>query len=107
MKPSMKQTVTVYVPKLGEKDEFGKPLKDPITIRARVQHSTRTVKGMNGQTYETSLEVDLPADVPVDYGMEIEYKDYSGKLTKGPVISMYESTNLAGTKVFFRTVFVG
>jgi hypothetical protein len=107
MKPSMKQFVTVYVPRLGEKDEYGKPLKDPLTTKARVQYSTRTVKGTNGQTYETTLEVDLPSDVPVGYGTEIQYTDYVGKVTKGLVIAVNESTNLAGTKVFFRTVFVG
>jgi hypothetical protein len=107
MKPSMKQSVIVYVPRLGEKDEYGKPLKDPVAINARVQYSTRTVKGTNGQTLETTLEIDLPADVPVGYGTEIEYTDYAGRVTKGLVIAMNESTNLAGTKVFFRTVFVG
>jgi hypothetical protein len=107
MKPSMKHSVVVRVPRLGEKNEYGKPLKDPVSTNARVLYSTRTVKGTNGQTFETSLEVDLPPDIPVGYGTEIEYTDYAGKVTKGMVIAMTESTNLAGTKVYFRTVFVG
>jgi hypothetical protein len=107
MKPSMKQDVIVNVPRLGEKNEYGKPLTDPLRTKARVQYSTRTVKGTNGQTFESTLEVDLPADVPVWYGTEIEYTDYAGKVTKGLVVAMSESTNLSGTKVFFRTVFVG
>jgi hypothetical protein len=107
MKPSMRQEVTLLVPRLGEKDEYGKPVTDPFLAKARVQYSTKTVRGTNGQTIETTLEIDLPADVYVEYGMEIEYTDWFGKVTKGLVRSMSESTNLSGTKVYFRTVFVG
>jgi len=103
----MKHDVTIFVPIFGEKDEYGRPAKEQVSSKARVQYSTRTVKGTNGQSYETSLEVDLPPDAPVGYGIEIEYKDWAGKVTKGQVVAMNESTNLAGNKVFFRTVYVG
>jgi hypothetical protein len=107
MKPSMKQEVVVYVPRFGEKDEYGRPLKDAIISKARVMYTTRTIMGQDGQIHETSLEVDLPPNVPVEHGTEIEYTDYVGKTTKGQVVAMNESTNLSGSKVYFRTVYVG
>lgn len=100
MKPPMKQEVTLSVP-TGEKDGYGRPILQPTNSKARVQFSTRLVRGADGQQYETSLEVDLPSNTSVQYGTEIEYKG-----TKGKVIAMNESTNLSGNKVYFRTVYV-
>lgn len=101
MKPPMKQKVTIMTP-TGTKDKYGRPILESSTTKARVQFSTRLVRGTDGQQYETSLEVDLPSGVSVQYGTEIEYKG-----TKGKVIAMNESTNLSGNKVYFRTVYVG
>jgi hypothetical protein len=106
MRPPMRQVVTIHQP-TGEKDEHSKPITVPQTSKARVQYTTRTVKGTNGQTYETSLEIDLPAETPIAFGTEIEYTDRFENVTKGQVVSMNEATKLSGTKVFFRTVFVG
>ncbi|WP_251525394.1 hypothetical protein [Metabacillus litoralis] len=97
----MKQKVAIMTP-TGEKDKYGRPILQPIDSKARVQFSTRLIQGTDGQQHETSLEVDLPSGVSVQYGTEIEYKG-----TKGKVIAMNESTNLSGNKVFFRTVYVG
>jgi hypothetical protein len=101
----MKDIVTVYAP-TGEKDQYGRPVLSPVQTKARVQFSTRLIRGTDGQEYETSLEVDLPSNVAVKHGTEIEYSDaFNG--TKGKVIAMNESTNLAGNKVYFRTVYIG
>lgn len=105
MKPPMNQEVTLMSP-TDKKDNYGRPILVPSVSRARVQFSSRVVQGADGQHYETSLEVDLPPEILVKYGTEIHYQDAFG-LTKGKVISMNESTNLSGRKVYFRTVYIG
>ncbi|MGD6993998.1 hypothetical protein [Sutcliffiella horikoshii] len=106
MKPPMKQLVTLFIP-TGQKDEYSRPITTKKESKSRVQYSTRVIKGTNGQEYQTSLEVDLPADVYVSFGVELEYKDPFEKVTKGQVLAMNESTNLTGNIVYYRTVYVG
>lgn len=106
MRPPMNELVTLYIP-TGQKDEFSRPVTTKKESESRVQYSTRVIKGTNGQEYQTSLEVDLPADVYVSFGVELEYKDPFEKVTKGQVIAMDESINLAGNKTYYRTVYVG
>lgn len=106
MKPPMKQLVTLLIP-TGQKDEYSRPITTKKESKSRVRYSTRVIKGTDGREYQSSLEVDLPPDVSVSYGVELEYKDPFEKVTKGQVIAMKESTNLAGDKVYYRTVYVG
>ena len=112
MKPPMRQQVTVKTPALDGQgnpvtDDYGKPQLDSQTTKARVQHSTKLVTDQQGQEFQTMLEVDLPPDVPITYGTEITYTDLMGQTSTGKVRTMEESTNLAGSKVFFRTVNIG
>ncbi len=114
MKPPMREKITLYQTIFDEngdpiKDEYGRSKTNPVESKARVIFSTRVVQGSDGRQYETSLEVDLPADLTVNYGDELEYVPFLGLgvKTKGLVRAMSESTNLAGNKVYFRTVYVG
>ncbi|MBP3950337.1 hypothetical protein [Bacillus suaedae] len=111
MKPPMKQNVTLKSPVIQGgtivKNEFSRPILKDSNQRARVQRSTKLVQGKDGQRYESKLEVDLPPDVQVGYDSFISYTDSFGIETEGKVISVSESTNLSGSKVYFRTVHVG
>ncbi|MFC7063801.1 hypothetical protein [Halobacillus seohaensis] len=112
MKPPMNQSIEVKNPLLDDKgtpviDRYGKPQLAAENTRARVQYSTKVVRGTDGQQYESSLEVDLSPSIKVSYGSEISYTDPLGTVTKGKVMSMNESMNFAGNKVYFRTVNVG
>lgn len=114
MKPPMNDKITLYQTVLDEqnnpvKDPYGRPQTKPVKSKARVMYSTQVVQGTDGRQYETSLEVDLPADIFVNYGDELEYTPFLGLgvKTKGLVRAMSESTSLAGNKVYFRTVYVG
>ncbi|MFC0188486.1 hypothetical protein ACFFJY_09325 [Fictibacillus aquaticus] len=108
----MRQKVTLMVPMTTPdgkviKDDYGRPKLSAREVKARVQKTVRVIKGADGTEKEASLEVDLMPDINVVEGTEIQYKDVFDVLTKGAVIAVNESTNLAGTKVFFRTVYIG
>lgn len=112
MKPPMNQSITLKNPVLDslgnpDKDSFGRPKLETSVTQARVQYSTKVIRGTDGQTYETSLEVDLPPEVKVGFGTETSYVDPFNNKIEGRVLAMSESTNLAGNKVYFRTVNVG
>lgn len=111
MRPPMKQDITLYYPILDaqgkvEKDGFGRPKLQPKTLKAHVQFSSRIIKMSNGEQKQATLEVDLHPDVQVSQGTEIEYVGQF-ETVKGQVISMDETYNLGGTKVYFRTVYAG
>lgn len=112
MKPPMNESITIKNPVLDEqgnpiKDSYGRPKLETDTSNARVQYSTKVVRGTDGQTYETSLEVDLPPDAKVGYQTETSYTDKFNNKVEGRVLAVNESTNLAGTRVYFRTVNIG
>ena len=114
MKPPMREKVILHQVLLGDqkkpiKDQYGRPKTKPTESNARVLVSTRVVKGTDGQQYETSLEVDVPPELKISFGDELEYTSFHGLgiTTKGLVRSINESTNLAGNKVYFMTVYVG
>lgn len=102
----MRQSITLLIPS-DEKDDYGRPITQDQIVKARVQFTSRTIESSDGNTYQSNLEVDLMPDVPVKYGTKAKYEDPVTEIvTEGTVIAIDESRNLAGTKVFFRTVFI-
>lgn len=107
MRPPMRQSITLLIPS-GQKDDYGRPITVEQIVKARVQFTSRTIESSNGNKFQSNLEVDLFPDVPIKYGTRMKYEDPLTKVvTEGAVISIDESRNLAGTKVYFRTVFIG
>lgn len=103
-KPPMKQLVTVYVPN-GEKDRYGRLIGIPEKSKARVKQSvTVTKNAVDGTEVSTKFTIDLPAEIPLTYGVEIEYTDEQNITTKGEVVTIEAHTNVAGNRVFYRTV---
>lgn len=104
MKPPMNQTVMIYNPST-ETDEYDRPIKQPpFESKARVQRKNKVVYSANGSEFETTLEIDLPPEVEIGYQTEISYTDLLGNEGKGTIRAIEESTNLAGNRVYFRTV---
>lgn len=104
MKPPMRQTVTIYNPS-DETDRNDNPImEEPFETIARVQRKNKSTYSPDGSSYETTLEIDIPPDVVVGYQTQIEFTDSMGITSKGPVRGLEESMNLAGNRVFFRTV---
>jgi len=112
MMPPMKQQITYSVPKLDEngqplRDKYGKPIASaPQTSVARVVRDVSIVRDAQVQERRVSLEIDVPPDVEPVIGAEITFTTISGKTEKGTVVTMRESANLAGDRVYFRTLYV-
>lgn len=111
-KPPMSDVITVLEPIVGSD---GKPVKDEYSrfkynerlTKARVQHTTKVVRGTNGQEVQALLVIDIPADVKVAYGYEIRWTDRFNQLVKGSIVGIDEALNFTGNKVYFRTVYIG
>ncbi|WP_445506795.1 hypothetical protein [Niallia sp. 03190] len=103
----MNQSIILMIPGT-ETDDYSRPvLTETLIDEARVQYSSKVIERPDGTKVQATLEVDLMPDVQVKYGTEAKYENGFGEEIQGSVISIDESTNLAGTKVFFRTVLIG
>ena len=101
----MNQSITLHIAS-GETDKYGKDIVTPRIVKARVERTSRLIEGPSGNTIQASLEVDLPADIPVSYGQKAKYEDGMG-ITEGTAQAIDEAKNLAGTKTYYRTVYYG
>lgn len=111
MKPPMRQKVTANVPVLDNNgkpitDKYGRPQTKAIESKARVQFKSQLIRDANGQERRTSLEIDLPKEFNPGQGDGIDYVTADGDKGNGTIVAKEEATNLAGSKVYYRTVFV-
>ncbi|GIO25098.1 hypothetical protein [Oceanobacillus sp. J11TS1] len=87
------------------KDKYGKPKTELKQSKARVQFKSNIVKDAKGEERRTSVEIDLPVSFNPTVGASYEYTDINGNKVTGAIISKDEAINLAGTKVYYRTVY--
>ncbi len=111
MIPPMRQEVTANVPILdgnGEPitDKYGKPLTKEIESKARVQFKSQLVRDANGQERRVNLEIDIPKNFNPGQGDGIDYVTAGGAKGSGTIVAKDEATNLSGSKVYYRTVYV-
>ncbi|WP_339233817.1 hypothetical protein [Oceanobacillus sp. FSL W7-1281] len=110
MKPPMRQKISFEFPVLDAdgnpiKDGRGRELTEMKESKARVQFKANIDKDAKGEEKRTSVEVDLPTSFNPSVGAGYKYTDSDGNTTTGALISKDEAINLAGTKVFYRTVY--
>lgn len=111
MIPPMRQKVTANVPVLDEigqpiVDKYGRPQTKEIKSKARVQFKSQLVRDANGRERRVNLEIDLPRDFNPESGIELDYVTIDGKEGTGTIVAKDEATNLSGSRVYYRTVFV-
>ncbi len=111
MKPPMRQQVTARVPILDSEgnpseDDYGRPETVEISSNARVQMKTQLILDAQGQQRDASIEIDLPAHFNPASGDKISYKTIAGYEGTGTIIAKEEVTNIAGSKLYYRTVYV-
>ena len=111
MKPPMKQKVTAHMPVLDEngepiRDKYDRPVTETKTSKARVQIKNNVVLDTIGSEKLANVEIDLPPAFNPEAGSQIEYVTIAGNKGSGTIISKDEATNIAGSKVYYRTVFV-
>ncbi|WP_144558532.1 hypothetical protein [Shouchella miscanthi] len=113
MKPPMRDDVVVMTTQLDENgnpitDNRGRPIAPKETpTKARITNKVRVVRNRQGVEEKTSIEFDLPPDVEFGFDSTISYTDTFGQERKAQVVNWEESTNLSGSKVYFRTVYGG
>lgn len=102
--PPMRQVITVYIPN-GLKDRYGRLIGIPENSKARVKRVVSvTDNTVDGKKVTTKLTIDLPSEIPLTYGVEIAFTDEQNITVKGEVVSINDHTNIAGNRVFYRTV---
>lgn len=113
MMPPMRDQVTVVTTRLDDNgnpvlDDRGRPVAPDETVtKARITYKVKVVRNRHGVEQTTNVEFDLPPEVIFDYDSTIEYTNSFGKEDKAEVVAWEESTNLSGSRVFFRTVYGG
>lgn len=111
MRPPMNQKVSLLVPLLdsdGEQitDRNGRPVTRNVESKARVLFKTQLVADSEGRERRVNLEIDLPREVDPASGTDISYITIAGVIGKGVIVTKEEITNIAGNKIYFRTVYV-
>lgn len=111
MRPPMNQRVLVNKAILNEHgipmtDKYGRPLTKRVESRARVRRKSNLIITANGTETNTNIEIDVPSQMIVKEGEEIHFIDMDGNDGSGRVVSYEEATNVTGSRVLFRTVFV-
>lgn len=111
MKPPMRQECSIYQPLTDSTgkpilDKYGKPKTVVFKSVARVRRKGNLIITKAGTETNTNIEIDVPQSTRVKDGDKIDFVDMDGVKGTGTVISYEEATNLTGSRVLFRTVFV-
>ncbi|OKL36995.1 hypothetical protein [Domibacillus mangrovi] len=115
-KPPMNDTIYIYDAFTGNSehydqslvDDYGRPkFKDPRTSKARVQPELKVITTPDGENFESVLTIDIPPETFIQRGHDINWTDRFGQDIKGRISEVEETLNFSGTKVYFRTVYVG
>lgn len=111
MKPPMNQYVSYTETLLGpdgkpQLDKYGRPETSLYESIARVQRKSQLVRDAKGTERRVNLEIDLPPEVNPRIGNRITFQEAGGSILSGEIVAKDEAVNLAGTRVYYRTVFV-
>lgn len=111
MRPPMNQRVLVNKAVIDESgtpktDKYGRPLTEKVESKARVRRKSNLNIAASGTETNTNIEIDVPPQMLVKEGEEIHFIDMDGNDGSGRVVSYEEATNVTGSRVLFRTVFV-
>lgn len=107
----MRQECSVYQPVfdsagIPKQDRYGKPITAPFKSKARVRRKGNLIITKAGTETNTNIEIDVPQSTKVKDGDKIDFIDMDGVQGSGTVVSYEEATNLTGSRVLFRTVYV-
>lgn len=88
-------------------DDYGKPIMDDVPVeKARIERSTKYIQGSDGQQHKCILEVDLPPEITIAEGDGARFHPPELPSMTGTIISVIDTINLAGNRVYFRTVYI-
>lgn len=105
-KPPMNNEVIVISRDMNQPpDRHGKRPEKPINTAARVTVGAKHIRATDGSIKLSTLEVDLPPEIILTDGDTIEAKDNQGIWHTARIMRIDESTNFAGNRTIFRTVY--
>jgi hypothetical protein len=105
LRPPMKnRAIIVSEDRTTPPDRYGNYPKIRQDSIARVKFSTSLVTDPDGSQRQASLEVDLPPEVNLQYGVEIEALDSNGVWHTAQIVAINDATNFAGNRILYRTV---
>lgn len=108
MKPPMRQQLTLEVSKLDKNgkpmlDKYSKPLTTTSTYKCRTREHGEVMRTSQIRVEDAKDEIDVMPDVPVNESAKVKYTTIGGETKSGIIRAISESTNLSGSKVYFRT----
>lgn len=111
MKPPMRQSISINVPKLDDKgkpvlDKYSKPIVEERTFKCRVRENGGLKQDNRIAVEDARDEIDVMPNVPVNEGLSVAYKTIGGAKKTGRIASIVESTNISASRVNFRTLII-
>ncbi|WP_342512796.1 hypothetical protein MKY34_19645 [Sporosarcina sp. FSL K6-1522] len=111
MRPPMRQNVIAFIPILDAAgkpvtDKYGKEQTTQEQSKARVQFKSQLIRDAKGQERRVALEIDLPTKCNPPVGSKLEYTTVGSQKATGTILAKEEAVNLAGSKVYYRTVYL-
>lgn len=111
MRPPMNQRVNISQVKLDASgqptyNDYGIAETTTVSSDARVRRKTNLIRTADGTEHNATLEIDVPASVQVESGSAINFIDMDGNEGSGVVVNYEDATNITGSRVLFRTVYV-
>lgn len=114
MKPPMRQQAVIYngtetTTNIDGYDDYGNPIvteEEKRMVKARVRRRANLIQSKNGDETNTDIEIDVESDVIVIPGFRVDFVDAQGIAGTGDIVSYEETTNLSGSRVLFKTVYV-
>lgn len=111
MKPPMRQTLTVSVPKLDDRgkpilDKYSKPIVEKRTFKCRVRENGELLRNNQSSIEDARDEIDVMPTVHVNEGLSVSYITIGGTIKSGIIKKIVETTNVSASKVLFRTLII-
>lgn len=111
MKPPMRQSISISIPKLDDKgkpmlDKYSKPIVEDKTFKCRVRENGGLKQTNQISVEDARDEIDVMPSTPVNEGMSVSYKTIGGAKKTGKIAGIVESTNISASRVNFRTLII-
>lgn len=111
MKPPMRQSLTISVPKLDDRgkpilDKYSKPIVEKQTFKCRVRENGGLLRGLKSSVEDARDEIDIMPTVNANEGLSVSYVTIGGITKSGIIESIVETTNVSASKVLFRTLII-
>lgn len=89
------------------KDDYARFILEETPIKVALSLETRITRDRDGNEITTIADIDIPANISISYGDEIEYTDPNGDTYRGEIVTVGENRDPLGIKILSRYVTIG